>query len=115
MKILYGTTYVSEDEPCLSLREMNEMGSDLHGDHRYQIIRVIRDSSKVTEFRWDMGNAKKFTAGQFIIPGGVRVEHGKTDIVHNVGELREIADYLRAGAVKIDLLDRMQVEKAVVC
>ncbi len=49
---------------------------------------------KLVEYREDMGQAKSFTKEQFRIPGGVPVGDGHFEILHNVGELCEIADAL---------------------
>lgn len=83
--ILYGTHYISEDEPCLALFEMNEQSPDSRGFHRYQIIYVVRDG-KSAQFRKDLGLAKKFKHDQFRIPSYLE---------HTVGELRDMADWVR--------------------
>jgi hypothetical protein len=87
--LIIGTDKVNEDEPCVSLKEQNEP-SPFGGRHRYQIIRVLR-GQKIVEFRHDLGKAENFKANAFIIPGA-----GDDNIpVHKVGELVEIANYLR--------------------
>jgi len=94
MKLLYGTTWVDEDEPCLALYEMHLQSPGSRGFHRYQIIHVMRHG-KPAEFREDMGLAKNFKGvDQLRIPGGVE-EGGRYYVVETVGRLREIADYLR--------------------
>jgi len=95
-KIAIATTHYSKDEPCLGLYEMNLQSAGSKGFHRYQILNVIR-ADKVAECRIDLGPAKKFKADQFRIPGGViDPKTGKGEILHTVGELRDIADKLRS-------------------
>ena len=94
-KILYGTHYVSEDELCLGLFEMNLQTPGSKGLHRYQIVYVMR-GDKPAEYRRDMGPVRKFKVDQLRLPGGAYDE--TTDryyIEHTVGELREIADRWR--------------------
>jgi hypothetical protein len=94
-KLLYGTHYVSEDEPCLGLYEINMQSPGSKGIHRYQIIYVMR-GGKPSEYRKDMGNAKKFKEDQLRLPGGAYDE--TTDryyIEHTVGQLREMANQWR--------------------
>jgi hypothetical protein len=87
--IILATDKVNTDEPCISLKELVEP-CPFGGRHRYQIIRVLR-GEKIAEFRRDLGKAKKFKAGQFVIPGC-----GDDNIpVERVGDLIEIADYIR--------------------
>ena len=94
-KLLCGTQYVLLDEPCLGLYELNLQSPGSRGFHRYQIIQVMR-GDKPTEMRRDLGVAKKWKVNQFRIPGGARDETtGKFYIEHNVGELVDIADYMR--------------------
>lgn len=94
-RILYGTDWISEDEPCLGLFEMNEQAPDYSGFRRYQIIYVVRHD-RIAEFRIDLGAEKAFRRDQFNIPGGViNTKTGKMDILHTVGELREIAEWIR--------------------
>ena len=94
-KLLCGTEYVLLDEPCLGLYEVNLQSPDYRGFHRYQIINVMR-GDKVTEMRRDMGLAKNYKINQFNIPGGAQDERtGRFYIEHTVGELIDIADYMR--------------------
>jgi len=87
--IVLATDKVHEDEPCVSLKETVEP-SPFGGRHRYQIIRVRR-GERIAEFRRDLGKARKFRAGQFVIPGC-----GDDNMpVERVGDLVEIADYMR--------------------
>jgi len=90
--LILATDKVNEDEPCVSLKEVIEP-SPFGGYHRYQIIRVLRGQN-IVEFRRDLGNANKYKADVFIIPGC-----GDDNIpVERVGDLAEIADYLRQEA-----------------
>ena len=58
-------------------------------------MHVMR-GDKPAEMRKDLGAAKSFKADQFRIPGGAMDETtGKFYIEHTVGELMDIADYLR--------------------
>jgi hypothetical protein len=94
MKILYGTTFITEDEPCLNLVEMNLQSPGSRGFHRYQIIQVIRDDHPV-EYRRDMGAARKWRGvNQLRILGGATI-NGKIYIEETVGRLRLMADQLR--------------------
>jgi len=94
--IYQGTTYALKDEPCLGLYELNLKSPDQRSRRRYQILTVIRND-KPAEFRKDLGLAKKIKVDQFRIPGGVRDEAtGRFEVLHTVGELQDIADYLRA-------------------
>lgn len=94
-KILYGTHYISPDEPCLGLMEYNLQSPGSKGIHRYQIIYVMR-GDKPAEFRKDMGLAKKFKAEQLRLPGGAYNEiEDKYYVEHTVGELRDMADKWR--------------------
>lgn len=81
----------------MGLFEIHEQAPDRKGFRRYQIIRVVR-ADRETEYRKDLGPAKKFAGiPQIRIPGGVRDEvTGRIDIVETVGRLRDIADSLRA-------------------
>lgn len=96
-KLLLGTTWVSLDEPGYSLKEIVQRTPDSKALHRYQCIRVLR-GDQVAEFRRDLGPASGFSAGEFVIPGGVTDEHsGRIYVEHKVAELVEIADLLREG------------------
>jgi hypothetical protein len=95
-KILFGTHYISEDEPCLGLFEMNLQSPGSKGMHRYQVVYVMR-GDKPAEYRKDMGQSKKFKADQLRLPGGAFNEiEQKYYVEHTVGELREIANHWRA-------------------
>lgn len=98
-RLKVGTDYISMDEWCFSLKEMNEESPGAKGAHRYQIIKVIR-GDQIAEYRRDLGAATRFTAQQFIIPGGVaNPQTGKAELLHSVGELMDVADYLRDGRI----------------
>jgi len=96
-KILYGTHWIAEDEPCLGLFEIHEQSLGSHGFHRYQIIYVMR-GDKPAEYRLDMGLVKDhwLDVDSFRIPGGAyNEETDKFYVEHTVGELREMAESLR--------------------
>ncbi len=99
MKLLYGTTFIEESEPCMGLYEINLMAPDNKAFHRYQIINVMRED-RPAEYREDMGLAKNCKADQLRILGGVTIE-GKFYIEETVGRLRLMADQLR-GADNFD-------------
>lgn len=92
-KLLYGTTFVRDNEPCLMLKEIARQSPNSKGFHRYQIIKVLRDD-KIVEFEQDLGLSKNIRVDPFIIPGGVETKRGG-EILHNVGELRDIAEQVR--------------------
>ena len=105
--VLYGTHWISEDEPCLGLFEMHEQSPDSRGFHRYQIIYVMR-GDKPAEYRKDMGSYKKWRGcPQLRILGGANID-GKFYIEETVGRLRDIADYERN--VKHDYKDIVGVD-----
>lgn len=94
-RILYGTTWIQEEEPCLGLYEISLQSPGSRGFHRYQIIIVLRDDKEV-EYREDLGLSKNWIGtDQFRIPGGAKVD-GKFYIEESVGSLRSIANYLRS-------------------
>jgi hypothetical protein len=95
-KLLSATIELSLDEPAFQLSEVHlQSGLPGMGWRRYQIIYVVR-ADRLAEFRLDMGPAENFTAPQFRILGGVQNERtGYCEILHTVGELRDIADDLR--------------------
>lgn len=83
--LIGGTTYLLGNEKALGLYEMNLQSPGSRGFHRYQIVHVVRDG-KPTEFREDLGKAKKFKANQFRIPAMME---------HTVDELKDMALWLR--------------------
>ena len=109
--ILYGTTYIKEDEPCLSLTEQHLQSPGSRGFHRYQIIQVIRDD-KVTEYREDMGSVRKFRGkNELRILGGAKdPDTGRIYIEETVGRLRLMAEQLREKN-GLDKKDLAQVDR----
>lgn len=93
--LIAATIAVSFDEPAFSLAEVNLQSPGSRGWRRYQLIQVMRND-RPAEYRENLGPAKKFSADQFCILGGVQNEiTGRFEILHTVGELRDIADGLR--------------------
>lgn len=90
------TTHVSNDEPCLYLNEVHLQSPGSRGWRRYQVLIVMR-GDRPAEFRTDMGPAERFKDVQpFRIPGGaVDEQTGRFHIEHTVGELVDLANYLR--------------------
>lgn len=83
------------DEPCYGVFELNFPSPGTGKHHRFQIVQVVREG-KVVEYREDLGPADAFgSRPQFRVPGGWIDDEGKLDIVHTVGELRDIADEMR--------------------
>lgn len=96
-RVILATNAVTMDEPCLLLTEQNLQGPGSRGWRRYQIILVMRGDNPA-EFRRDLGTAEAFAVQQFRIPGGARDEvSGRFYVEHTVGELVDIADYIRGG------------------
>ena len=53
---------------------------------------------RLAEYREDLGPAKNFTADAFRIPGGVwDAATRRMEVLHSVGELREVAEFVRLG------------------
>ena len=96
MPIYQATDHVLYDEPCYGLYEVNYKSPDRKSQRRFQVIVVVRNDN-LAEYRKDLGRTKEFKGiDQFRIPGGVINETtGRIDILHTVGELIDIADYLR--------------------
>lgn len=94
MKIIPATLWISDDEPCFALTEINRNTPDGKDIRRYQTIRVIRGDWFADSER-DLGSRKNFAAETFSIPGGVITDNEKIEIYHSVGELKDIADDLR--------------------
>lgn len=102
-KLLAATIEVSLDEPAFSLVERNLLSPDSRSLRRYQIILVVR-GDRLAEYREDMGPAESFAADELGVTGGVIQEGtGRCEIVHTVGEVREIADMLRDGRLSIEV------------
>lgn len=96
-RIVPATPFVSNDEKCALLAEVNLRTPDSRGFHRYQILYVVRNDA-LAEHRVDLGPRERFTAAQFRVPGGVGNE-----ILHTVGELRDIADLQRNGYIPMPI------------
>jgi len=109
-KVLYGTHWVSEDEPCLGLFEIEEQSPMSRGFHRYQVVYVLR-GGKPAEYRRDMGHIRKWKGvAQLRIPGGAPSEtHDTFYIEETVGRLRESADQLRGH--DLDMKDRLSLDE----
>ena len=96
-KLISAAIEVHLDEPAFNLVEMNLQAPDNSGWHRYQIISVVR-GERLAEYREDLGAAKDFTADAFRIPGGVwDAATRRMEVLHSVGELREVAEAIRLG------------------
>lgn len=99
MSVMPVAFFVSNDEDCFNLAEVNLPAADSKSVRRYQLIYVMRDQ-RVAECRVDLGPRESFTAAPFQVPGGVYDEAtGKFEILHTVGELRDIADFQRHGYI----------------
>lgn len=89
------TLAVNVDEGAFLLTEVNLPRPDSKGRHRYRFTYVNR-ADRLAAFKEDMGPAENFTATEFRIPGGVYDEDtGRYELLHTVGELRDMADWLR--------------------
>ena len=106
-KLISATVEVHLDEPAFNLTEVNLQAPDNSGWRRYQIISVVR-GERMAEYREDLGPKESFTADAFRIPGGVwDASTRRMEILHSVGELREIAEYVRLGpTVRPDIQPR---------
>ena len=96
-KLISAAIEVHLDEPAFNLSEVNLQAPDNSGWRRYQVIYVVR-GERMAEYREDLGPKDNFTADAFRIPGGVwDASTRRMEILHSVGELREIAEYVRLG------------------
>jgi len=118
-----GNISIDPDDPCLGLLERDmESGIDgllsLGGMRRYQILIIMRMGWDVPRvFKYDLGRANLFTADEINLPGGVielidgsqvtipkvmppPEQIKKIWIEHTVGELQEMADEARGGALE---------------
>jgi|TARA_R100000315_G_C5233548_1_gene144625 hypothetical protein len=96
-KLIGAAIEVHLDEPAFNLVEVNLQSPDSTGWRRYQIISVVR-GERLAEYREDLGPAKSFAADAFRIPGGVwDAATRRVEVLHSVGELREIAEVIRLG------------------
>lgn len=89
------TLSVFEDELCFILLEVNLLETTGHTLMRYQLLRVVRNDHLETAYVL-LGPASQFTANPIVIRGGAVEPNGRGWAVNTVGELREIADELRA-------------------
>ena len=96
-KLISAAIEVHLDEPAFNLSEVNIQAPDNSGWRRYQIIYVVR-GERMAEYREDLGPKDNFTADAFRIPGGVwDASTKRMEVLHSVGELGEIAEYVRLG------------------
>ena len=96
-KLISAAIEVHLDEPAFNLSEVNIQAPDNSGWRIYQIIYVVR-GERMAEYREDLGPKDNFTADAFRIPGGVwDASTKRMEVLHSVGELREIAEYVRLG------------------
>ena len=93
---------VSEDEPCFLLAELNLPTAGSTARHRYQVLKVVREDKLVTAYV-DLGVASGFKQDEFTIPGGEVGENGRGHIWSTVGELRQIADGMRAAPLRREM------------
>ena len=94
MSLLPATLEISYDELAYSLSELIQP-SPLGAPRRFQIILVVRNDV-LTEYRTDLGPSSNFTTPEFRIPGGVIDEiTGRGEMLHTVGELKDIAIEMR--------------------
>jgi len=94
MSLLPATLEISYDELAYSLSELTQP-SPLGAPRRFQIILVVRNDV-LTEYRIDLGPSSNFTTPEFRIPGGVIDEiTGRGEMLHTVGELKDIATEMR--------------------
>ena len=100
MSGLYKAThYVTDDEPCMNLAEVNLVSPHDGKWHRYEILMVIRED-ELAEYRRDMGLRSKFKHKEK--PDGLRIVGGFYDpfthercIEETVGRLRDMAFQIR--------------------
>ena len=98
MSLLPATLEVSYDEPAFNLSELIQP-APVGPPRRFQIILVIRNDA-LAEYRIDLGPESDFIAPEFRIPGGIVDEStGRGEILHTVGELKDIAIEMRARGV----------------
>jgi hypothetical protein len=93
MPLEIATDYVSLNEPCFNLAEMDKQSAGNKGWHRYRILVVVR-GDRLVEHWEDMGETRLFKADQIRILGGT-INNGRIQIEHTVGELMDIADKVR--------------------
>ena len=99
-KMMPVTTTILGGEKAVGLVETNQRAPD-GIMHRYQLLYVPRDG-KVSEFRFDMGQASKYK--------GVKLIHIPSLMEHSVDELKNLADELRH-ETEIDIKDWLEIDK----
>ena len=109
MRILCGTNWIGEDEPCFELYEHDvKLDHDKH-KNRYRVYRVLRND-RIIEYQEKLGTTKQFKGIEpLVILGGV-IDNGKMCIDYNVGELREMVDQYR-NHVHFDLKEFTKLDK----
>ena len=91
---IVSTLHASPDEGCYELAEINLPRPDGKGTNRYRMSGLVRQN-KIATLWEDLGSAKKYSIDQFRILGGVRDEiTGKVTLLHTLGELIQIAEYM---------------------
>ena len=100
MSLLPATLEVSYDEPAFNLAELIQP-VPVGEPRRFQIILVLRNGA-LAEYRTDLGPASEFITPEFRIIGGVVDEvTGRGEILHTVGELKDMADDMHINAAPI--------------
>lgn len=95
MRILIGTQWVSEDDPCIEAYEQDVMAPDNSGFHRYEVYRVMRND-RIAEYRQDKGSSDNFRGIEpVVILGGLVYPDGKMEIFETVGRMRDMIDQYR--------------------
>ena len=103
--IFAATCAIDPDEPCFNLSELNRYSPPPNQVlHRFQVIIVVRGET-LAEYDIDLGEADRFTATQFRLPGGISTGK-RIEILHTVAELQEIADFIRACPVSLPFQPR---------
>jgi len=103
------TKYLFDDEPCFQLTEVDSVPEKGEA-RRYRTFFVMR-GDRITKYIEDMGLSKNQKADQCRILGGVVDDvTGRIEIFHKVGELRDIAEGLRAKP-QFDKLELARVDR----
>jgi len=107
-KVTPATHYISEDEPCFLLTELDSMPPK-GKPHRYRNFYVMR-GDRIHLYVEDMGLSKKHKAPECRIPGGVIDPTSKRIFIeHSVAQLRAIAQDLKKS--KWDVLELAGVNR----
>ncbi len=94
------TNWLRPDELAYYLSEINLPGKPGEGQHRYQIIGVIRES-QMADCHIDMGPVDKFQGvDQLRIITSVITSSDKTEALYTVAEAMDLADEIRG--IKVD-------------